>query len=282
MINIPVGLQLFSVREALAKDHLGTLEKVAQIGYKNVEFAFHNTSSDGRFEVEYTAKDLKKSMDTMGLRVVTSHVAHHPNLDWNEVIRYNVELGSEGVVIPIYFFKSRQDAIELAKWLNTSGKKCKDSGIQLYFHNHYHEFQRFEGQSIMDTLLENTDPEYVSFELDTFWAQRGGVDPVAYMEKLGNRCGLLHQKDLSATAHPVNLLEKVSGELDADKVFSAFNKEDFVEIGTGIMDIPSILRKAQELGSVKYIIVEQDVTVKDELVSVKESFDNIQKLLMQS
>lgn len=279
MIQIPVGLQLFSVKNALAQDFMGTLTKVAEIGYKNIEFAFHNTLADGRFEVEYTAQELKANMASLGLQVVSSHVAYHPNLDWDAVIRYNAELGSEGVVMPVHFFEGKEDALKLSEWLNESGKKCKESGIDFYYHNHHHEFQSFDGQSIMDILLDNTDPDFVKFEFDTFWALRGGADPIAYMDKLGKRCGLLHQKDMSAKASPVNLLEKMTGNLTFEKVFNSFDKEDFVEIGTGVMDIPSILKKAEELGSVKYIIVEQDVTVKDEIESVAESFHNIQQLL---
>ncbi len=279
MINIPVGLQLFSVRESLAKDFMGTLKQVAEIGYKNVEFAFHSTLSDGRFELEYTSEQLKSRMDSLGLRVVTSHVAYHPNLDWDAVIRYNAEIGSEGVVMPIAFFKGKQDAIELAQWLNESGRKCKAAGIQFYYHNHHHEFQPFEGEAAMDILLANTDPELVHLELDTFWALRGGVEPISYMDKVGSRIGLLHQKDLSATAAPVNMLESTTEPVTMESFIGAINPSDFTEIGTGVMDIPAILSKAQELGSVKYIIVEQDVTLKGELESVKESFDNITKIL---
>jgi sugar phosphate isomerase/epimerase len=281
MINIPVGLQLFSVRESLAKDFMGTLQQVAEIGYKNVEFAFHSTLGDGRFEVEYTSQQLKSKMESLGLQIVTSHVAYHPNLDWDAVIRYNAEIGSEGVVMPIAFFKDKQSVVELAQWLNESGRKCKEAGIQFYYHNHHHEFQQFDGEAAMDILLANTDPELVQLELDTFWALRGGVEPIAYMDKVGSRIGLLHQKDLSATASPVNMLESVTEPITMESFIGTINPADFTEIGTGVMDIPAILAKAHELGSVKYIIVEQDVTAKSELDSVKESFDNITKLLAQ-
>ncbi|PQP89895.1 sugar phosphate isomerase/epimerase [Paenibacillus sp. AR247] len=159
MIQIPVGLQLFSVREALAKDFAGTLQSIADIGYTNIEFAFHNIREDGTFEVDYTAAELKAMMDKLGLQVVTSHVAYHPNLDLDAVIRYNAEIGSKGIVMPCAFFRDREDAVELAKWLNASGRKSKEAGIQFYFHNHFHEFQEFDGQTIMDILLEHTDPE---------------------------------------------------------------------------------------------------------------------------
>lgn len=279
MIQIPVGLQMFSVRESLAKDCVGTLQKVADIGYRNIEFAFHNIKEDGSIEVDYTAGELKAMMVKLGLQVVTSHVSYHPNLDWDAAIKYNAELGSEGIVMSVAFFETKQDAIELAKWLNASGKKCKEAGIQFYYHNHFHEFQEFDGKSIMEILLENTDPELVQLEFDTFWALRGGVDPVSFMDKYSSRIGLLHQKDMSKTANPVNLLEKVSGHLTDEVVFTAANQEDFTEIGAGVMDISSILSKAEEMGTVKYIIVEQDQTTKGELESVKESFDNIHKML---
>ncbi len=220
-------------------------------------------------------------MEQMGLQVVTSHVSYHPNLDWDQVIRYNAELGSGGVVMPAYFFKDKDDALRLAEWLNTSGKKCRAEGMDFYYHNHFHEFQTFDGQTIMDILLKNTDPSYVLVEFDTYWAMRAGVDPITYMDQLGSRLGLLHQKDLSASASPVNLfeLEQVSGVLTPEVLFSTAKPEDFVEIGTGVMDISGILKKAEELESVKYIILEQDVTTKSELESVRESYQNMMKLL---
>jgi len=281
MHHIPIGLQLFSVREAMAQDFLGTLRQVADIGYTNVEFAFHNTSTDGSFEVGYTAHELKSSMKQMGLKVVTSHVSYHPNLDWDQVIRYNAELGSGGVVMPAYFFKDKDDALRLAEWLNASGKKCRAEGMDFYYHNHFHEFQTFDGQTIMDILLENTDPAHVLVEFDTYWALRAGVDPIAYMDRLGSRLGLLHQKDMSAAASPVNLfeLEQVTGVLTPEVVFSTVKPADFVEVGTGVMDIAGIVKKAEELGSVKYIILEQDVTTKSELESVRESYQNMLKIL---
>jgi len=279
MSHIPIGLQLFSVRESLAKDFRGTLERVHDIGYRNVEFAFHNTGADGRFEVAYTAAELKRIMSSVGLKVVTSHVSYHPNLDWDAVIRYNAELGSEGVVMPAAFFTSKQDALDLAAWLNRSGRKCKAEGMEFYFHNHYHEFETFEGETVMDMLLAHTDPELVKIELDTYWALRGGVDPLEFMDRHASRIGLLHQKDLSAAATPVNLLEKVSGPLTPEAVFGAVERGDFAEIGNGVMDIAAILDKAKTLSAVKYIIVEQDQTSKGELESVKESYDNICKLI---
>jgi len=279
MIQIPVGLQLFSVREALAQDFKGTLERIAEMGYKNIEFAFHTINEDGKIEVEYSAEELKAIMEKLGLQVVTSHVSLHPKLDWDEVIRYNAVLGSKGIVMPAAFFENKQDVLDLAKWLNESGRKCKEAGIQFYYHNHFHEFQEFDGQSILEMLLENTDPELVQLEFDTFWALRGGVDPIAFMDKYKSRIGLLHQKDLSPSANPVNLLEKVSGHLTPEVVFTAANAEDFTEIGAGVMDIPSILNKAAELGTVNYIIVEQDQSTKGELESVKESLRNINRLL---
>lgn len=277
-MSIKVGLQLFSVREAMQKDFLGTLEKVAKMGYKYVEISTHNAGAGGSFGGEVTSKDLKEQLDKVGLKVITSHVFPLENVNWDELIKYNIEIGSEGIVWPMGLFKNKEEVLVLAHKLDDIGKKCRENGLDFYYHNHFQEFQKFDGKYIMDILLENTDPKNVKVELDTYWALRGGVDPIEYMEKLGSRCGLIHQKDLTASANPINLFNAIEGEITIEKMMGFMTPENFTEIGIGVMDIKGIIAKAKEIGAAKYIIIEQDMTAKTELESVELSLKNLQEL----
>ena len=127
--------------------------------------------------------------------------------------------------------------------------------------------------------MDNTDPNYVSFELDTFWAMRGGMDPLAVMDRLGNRLKLIHQKDFSKTSDsPINLwtVNDPNVLVTWDSFGKGSDHKDFCEIGTGIMDIQSIINKGNELGA-EYIVLEQDHTQLTQMESVRISMDSFHK-----
>lgn len=277
MATIPIGLQLFSVRKTMDKDFLGTLKKVAETGYKQVEFAIF-PYNNGEFEPEYGGAELKRLLADMGLSVVNTMVAFHEKLDWDRIVSYCAELGSVGFCSPIFFYGSRDDVMRRADWLNAMGRKSRAAGLEFYFHNHFMEFQKFGGEYAYDLLLKNTDPDCVWFELDTFWAQRGGMEPIALMDHVGPRLRLLHQKDIAKTARPVNLYEVIpEGTNITYDVFYplASSQLDFAEVGTGIMDVEGILKKADELKSVQCIVIEQDQTILTEMESIKISYDTV-------
>jgi sugar phosphate isomerase/epimerase len=279
---LTLGLQVYSVRESLQKDFWGTMEAVAKIGYRNIELANHHAEADYGCGFGVPAAEFKRRMDGLGLKTVSSHVFPLENTDLDKVIEYAKVIGNDNIVCPMYFYTSAADALELAKRLNTWGAKLRKSGMRLFYHNHFHEFQKYGGKAVLDILLENTDPELVDFELDTFWALRGGVDPVAYLKKLGKRCLLIHQKDLTKGTKPENLFERVKPDAKID--MESFKKdgarhEDFTEAGEGMMDIRGIIAAANKIGTAKYIIIEQDYSSRGEIDSVALSYKNIQKLL---
>lgn len=259
-----------------------TLKEVAEIGYRYVEMPVRNVGEGGRFEPDYPAEKLKKYLDQYSLSVIGCHIGYEEHLDLDGLIKYNNLIDSKRVIIPAHFFSSKQDVYDFAHWLNATGRKLSQYNIELYYHNHYHEFQKVEGELILDLLVALTDPAYVHFELDTFWTIRAGVDPEKYLEKLGSRCKLVHQKDLNRNTKQVNLLDIASGPLTRENTFSIVDEEDFVEIGNGVIDIKGIIKKIAELPSINYLIVEQDKTKKDELVSVRESYENLLKLIKES
>lgn len=274
-MSLSFGLQLYSVRDELEKDYWGTLEKLASIGYKNLEIANHNADAG----MEPKASELRKRLDELGMKVVSSHIS--PLDNWEEIIAYNQELGCSAIVCSIAFFKNYQEVIAFSQYLNRYGEIFKKGGLDFYYHNHFQEFQKFDGKYAMDTLLENTDKDLVKIEFDTYWAVRGGVDPIAYLEKLGDRCDLVHQKDLPAAAKPVNLFETVGedGDITFERFLTLTTAEQFTEVGEGTLNIPGIIQKVREIGAAKYIFVEQDLTTKNQLESVEISYNHIVKLL---
>jgi sugar phosphate isomerase/epimerase len=280
-MSLELGLQLFSVRDELEKDFVGTLQKVAEIGYKNVEFFIHDASKEMKIG-GMEASELREVLDNLGLKAVSMHVNPLTDEDILEkAIQYNLEIGSSGIGCSIAFFNNKQEVIDFAKALNKCAQMCKDNGLDFYYHNHFQEFQKFEGEYVLDILLENTDENLVKAEFDTYWALRGGIDPVDYLKKLGSRCDLVHQKDLPATAKPVNAFEVLGEEKDIDfDAFLDFSKpEYFTEAGEGSMDIKSIIETIREIGAAKYIFVEQDLTTKNQLESVEISYKNMIQLL---
>lgn len=242
---IPMALQLYTLRDAASKDFAGTLKRVSETGYSGVEFAGYG---------DMEAKDLKKLLEDLNLSPAGSHVGIETlTTDLKKVIDYNLEIGNGFIVCPWQKYGAKSDFISFAKVLNDIGKKCHENGLKLCYHNHAHEFERFEGVYGLDLLFENTDPDLVDFEIDTYWLKYAGADPISYIRKFGKRVSLLHIKDM----------ERVG--------------RDFAEIGTGIMDISGIVSTAKLVGT-KWLIVEQDKCKRDPFESIKISFDNLKKI----
>lgn len=280
-MSLSIGLQVFSIRNEFKKDFWGALEKVAEIGYENIEFANHSADTDYGIGFGIDADTLRNRMEALGLRTISAHI-HPMSLNiMDGVIDYHQAIGNSSLVCGIGFWKNKSEVLAFSKELNIIGEKCRKRDMDFYYHNHFMEFQKFEGQYVLDIILENTDPEFVKIELDTYWALRGGIDPVAYLEKLGSRCDLIHQKDLTREAVPVNVFETIGEDcvIDADK-FREFSKvEYFTEVGEGTIDIRAIISKAKEIGAAKYIILEQDHSSKNELESIAVSYRNLTALL---
>ncbi|MGG1677163.1 sugar phosphate isomerase/epimerase family protein [Neobacillus sp. NRS-1170] len=151
--------------------------------------------------------------------------------------------------------------MKTAEQLNGIGKQCKGAGLDCYYHNHVHEFKRIGESTLFDLLIENTDPEFVKFELDLIWVMRAGYDPLSVLEKLGNRCDMIHQKDLGTHVDPVNISAalKENYKEDTMKLYREIVKSnDFVNLGTGIVNFEETYKKLNLLGSVRFAIVENE------------------------
>lgn len=245
-MKLPISVQLYTLREDTAKDFLGTLEKVAEIGYKGVEFAGYG---------DITASKMKDALGRLGLKASGSHVGVDlltNKLD--EIIEYNLEIGNSFIICPWAKYESKEDYLNAAKFYNKAGEKCRQKGIQFCYHNHAFEFDTFDGEYGLDILYKETDPELVQAEVDTYWVYHAGVNPVDYVKKYAGRCPLIHLKDMEA------------GE-----------NKDFAEVGEGIINIAGIIAASKEAGA-KWLVVEQDKCKRPALESVKISFENLKKM----
>ncbi len=279
-MSIKVGLQLYSVRDSMSDNPVLTLEKVASIGYKNIEVANHDAANEFGVGFGVSASQLNEILGRFGSRVVSAHIWPFNEENCQKIIAYNQQIGNSYIVHPIDFFKNEDDVLAKCEFYNKMGEICTREGMKYLYHNHYMEFQRFNGKPVLEIIRDNTDPEMVNFELDTFWTLRGGQDPVKVMKEFGSRIKLLHQKDFNPqTSTPLNLFNVVGPHdyIDMETFVGSFSPDDFTEIGTGSIDIQSIINTANELGSVEYIILEQDYSQLDQLESIEVSMQAFKK-----
>lgn len=276
-MSIRVGLQLYSVRNSLAADPWGTLEAVAEAGYKTVEAANHNARTDPGVGFGVSAADLRAKLDGLGLSIVGCHINPLDVSILPQALEYQAELGNTQIGCDIEFFPymDRDFILRRAEVFNQVGELCQQYGLHYYYHNHFQEFQRFGDEYVYEIILENTDPALVKIEMDTFWMYRGGQDPLPWMERYADRIILLHQKDFPANApQPLNMYEGVvdpDASIDMDLFMAVKEPRCFAEIGTGILPIQDIIDAAAKLPALEYMILEQDHTQMSELDSIRTS-----------
>lgn len=284
-MTMEIGLNLFSVFKELNEDYFGTLEKVAEIGYKNLELLTVNFSTGERYTDTFSLPVIKQKLKDLGLNAFASHEGVAPgssilDADWDQIIEENTALGCQSIVFPMAFFSGREDTLQTAEHLNLIGKKCKEAGLSFYYHNHAHEFRRIGETSLFELLVENTDPALVKYELDLVWVIRGGYDPLALLEKLGNRCDMVHQKDLGQHVNPVNIFTSSpeARNLDTMKIYTEFVKpNDFVNLETGIVNFQETYQKLYQLGYIKYAIVENEGQLGNKFTSIANDLKVMEK-----
>lgn len=249
--NKNIGLQIYSVRAELEKDLEGTLKELAKIGYKWIETANYK---DGLFYGKKPA-DFKKLINDMGMELISSHCGID-TINTQKTTDDHAEAGFKYVIKPSLPKENRatiDDYRKIADDFNKIGSIVKSSGMKFGYHNHAFEFEKIEEQVPYTILLENTDKDYVLFEVDLYWVVKGGYKPLDFFEKHPGRFELFHIKDMVQ-----------SGEYST-------------EIGTGTINFEEIFNK-KELAGMKYFFVEQEKYVKyPAMESMKINFDYLNK-----
>lgn len=275
-----VGVQLYSVRDEMMKDPIKTIESVAKAGYKYLEAANHNALEDFGVGFGVDARTLKNVLDEQDSGIISAHIFPFTEDNIRELVDYNHILGNHYIVYPMDFYADYDEVQRKIEMMNRVGKIFRSEGISLLYHNHFHEFQVFNGKTVYQMICENTDPDAVGFELDTFWTMRAGQNPLEIMDKLGGRLKLVHQKDyVPVEGYPTNIFERLGydAQINMEVFDTGYAPEEFTEIGMGTMDIQAIINKANALGSVEYIILEQDYSSYPQLESIRRSMDSFKK-----
>ena len=257
-LGIPIGLELWTVRRELEEDLVGTLKKVAAIGYKKVEmFTFYGRK----------ASEIRQILASNGLTCPSAHyVTPMMKSGWEKHIEYASEVGIKYMICAILDASERRsldDYRMLADLFNKVGEQCKKAGIQFAYHNHNFEFRSYGGVMGYDELLRRTDPDLMKLQMDCFWVTHAGRDPVDYLRRLGERIHLLHIKDLKAGYPPTTTMDPRVGL--------------FAEVGSGEIDWPRIFTAARNTG-VKHYYVEQDECERPPLESIKISYEYLENL----
>lgn len=276
-MSVPVGLQLYSVRDALSRDPWGTLERLAEVGFTHLEAANHNARNDPGVGFGVEAAELRARLADLGLAIVGCHINPLDVDILPRALDYQAELGNTqfGCDIEFYPYGDRDYVLRRAEVFNRVGELARERGMRFYYHNHFQEFQRIGDEYVYDLILDNTDSDLVKLEVDTYWMYRGGQDPIAWMEKCADRVVLLHQKDFPADApQPLDMFDGVVSPTENIDMAVFMERKDercFTEIGTGVLLIQDIIDAAGKLPHLDYLILEQDHTAMDEIDSVRTS-----------
>lgn len=295
---LKVGLILYSVREEMARDPIGTVEKVGKLGYRSIEVCNHSADTDPGCGFGVSAQELRAAFDRCGSHVISAHIDPLDRADLDAVVEYEQTLGNRNIVNPMGRYTGYDDVMRQIEGFNTTGRRLHELGMTYLYHNHHHEYRTYGGKSILDLIAENTDPDYVSLELDTFWTMRAGRNPVEMLKHFGPRVRLVHQKDFAWDAVvPINLngitpadwevpeggepsfwgSAEPKDEAEAARQREAYTSA-FTEIGQGIMPIQAIIDTASACTNAEYIILEQDYTrMPSQIDSIQKSMESFRK-----
>jgi sugar phosphate isomerase/epimerase len=244
-----IGLQLYTVRRELEKAFAATLEQVAALGFREVEFA-------GYFK--HSPQEVKSILAHYQLSSPSGHIstaALRGNLA--EEIEAAQAIGHQYLVcsyLPAEERRSLDDYKKLVELLNRTGERLKKVGIQFGYHNHDFEFAAMEGRLPYDMILAGTDPQLVKMELDLYWITKARQDPLKYFSAYPGRFPLIHIKDMDATP-----------------------RHFFTEVGQGTIDFKKTLAAARKAGA-RHYFVEQDETPASPFSSIKLSVDYLKRL----
>lgn len=247
------GVVSYTYRNSFQKDVPGTLDKIKKVGITNIEFS-------NLFGT--TATELRKMLDERGLLCTSFGVGYTDLVNKTDEVAQNAQtLGASFVrvaSIPHDDKFSIEDAKKAVEDFNKAGKTLKEKyNLTFCYHNHGYEFVPYENGTLFDYLVANTDPSYVSFELDILWAFHPGVDPAELLKKYGKRFKLMHVKDLR---------KGVAGDFSGK-----ISTENDVTLGTGQIDIPGVLKAAKK-SAIEYYYIEDESSAVDKQVPLSLAY----------
>jgi sugar phosphate isomerase/epimerase len=238
LYTAPLGVQTYTFRRSIGADPAKVLDTIKMMGFKEIE------GGGGRM----LPQNFKKLCDERGISIPSTGASYEDLVNKIDSVVWRAKmLGSKYVMcawIPhqnnVLTFENAKKAVED---FNRAGKILKENGLTFCYHAHGYEFQPYEEETLLDYIFKNTNPEYVSFQMDIFWIQFGGGDPVALLKKYGNRWKLMHIKDMrKGTKKDLTGLTSI---------------ENDVALGTGELDLSAILKEAKKIGIKHYFIEDE-------------------------
>ncbi len=269
-ISRDIGIQLYAVAKPLSEDFTGTIKKLAAFGYKNLEFAgpyyfspeeeiknnplvtFMGLSGYGYHG--HTPKEVRMMLDDLDLVSTSAHISDN-SLKYNidEAIEAANIIGQKYILSPAFMGQTPEEYKAAAELYNGFGELCKAGGIRYGYHTHNGEFAVYDGVTLFDILVKETDPELVCFELDLFWAAVAGADVVKLVKQNPGRVKLLHIKDIDQEMEePYTTFDPATG---MDMLMQLMKKQTI--IGEGAIDFKSILGQVDDAG-IEQVFIEAD------------------------
>jgi sugar phosphate isomerase/epimerase len=254
----PIGLQMYSLRFYSPSNLVAKLDKVKEWGIKTIE--------GGSPARGMSTEEFLKLLDDRGIKLVSTGTDYNRLKNSpDEAVNAAKKLGAKYVMCSWIPHKkgefNEQNAREAIEVFNNAGKKFKEAGITFTYHCHGFEFHPFENGTLFDLMVRETKPEFVSFEIDVFWAQQGGADPAKLIGKYPTRFKLMHVKDLRKGA-AINL---TGGAPD----------EDSVAVGQGQVNWPAVLKAAQKAGLEHYFIEDEAKEAVEQIPQTLRYLENV-------
>ena len=238
LYTAPLGVQTYTFRRSIGSDPARVLDTIKMLGFTEIE------GGSGRMH----PSEFKKLCDERGISIPSTGAGYEDLVNKIDSVVWRAKmLGAKYVMCAWIPHQNNELTFENAKKavedFNRAGKILKENGLTFCYHAHGYEFQPYEGGTLLDYMFKNTNPEYVSFQMDIFWIQFGGGDPVALLKKYGNRWKMMHIKDMrKGTKKDLTGLTSV---------------ENDVALSTGELDLTAILKEAKRIGIKHYFIEDE-------------------------
>jgi sugar phosphate isomerase/epimerase len=281
-----LGAQLYTVRDLCQteQDFAQTMTAIARIGYKTVQISGVSAS--------IPAAAIRRICDENDLKIIVTHTPPQKILNETEqVIADHKTMGAKYVglgMMPMeYLAIDPAKSVNVAQSLGSAADtrrfiadfapaiaKIYEAGLKFVYHNHHFEFEKYDGKSVMDIMLDGFVPEQVGILLDTFWLQYSGNDPISWIKKMSGRLSVVHLKDLAI----INSLAMTNHEPNAVTFAPILGRQQVMApVGSGNMNFPGIIEACAAAGT-EYLMVEQDICQGDPLDALKQSYEYLSNL----
>lgn len=279
-----IGVQMMMLKDKVAQDGAyATFKKLAELGYHCVEVS----------QIPMTAENvegMQKASKEFGIKVAACSAALSPapgrggeslETDFDKIVSDCKALDCDMLrigMLPMDCMGSRDKALDFVRRADEMAARLSEQGIDLYYHNHHVEFIKYDGEYLMDIIRNNT--KKLGFELDVHWIQRGGENPVTYIEKFAGRIRLLHLKDYRIAFNPPAPAPGADPKEIMMAFFKAFRVDSvqFAEVGEGNLPMKEIIDTGLRCGSEYFLIEQDDQYGRDPYDCLITSRDNLIKL----